>query len=450
MNDPSYRSVLQAGSRLHEYRVEAVLGIGGFGVTYRAWDSNLQKHVALKEYFPADLAVRADGNADVAATGGERFQLGLRKFIGEARTLARFSHPNIVRVLRYFEANGTAYVVMDCEKGEPLNKVLRRCRRLDTAELERLLRPLLEGLSAVHAAGFLHRDIKPHNVLLRENGDPVLLDFGAAREALGGRALTSILTPGFAPLEQYSAGGEQGPWSDIYGLAAVLFCAMTAENPPDALARLQRDPVPAALDRVTKRYPPALIEAVRWGLALDQKARPRSIGQWRSAFTGVKPAAPRRTRSGLLKGAFAGMLGAGSVFAGALLLPLQEPSPPTAPAAVSRVVMPPVVLAPSAPAAVVPEPVAPEPAAPVSVAVHARPAIVSAPVRVDRPGKDGHGREVFRRTDRDADGYLTRAELAEAPWWLSNFSRIDLDGDQRLSFQETARFWRDIRSLAAR
>jgi serine/threonine protein kinase len=209
-----YRNALEMGATLSEYQLKSVLGVGGFGMTYLAWDANLEKQVAIKEYLPGDLALRAlDGSVVPVSTDHQYdYQWGLERFIIEARTLARFSHPHIVRVNRYFEANGTGYMVMDYEEGESLSQWLKRAPLPPETELRRILLPLLDGLAAVHAAQFLHRDIKPSNIFIRANGSPVLLDFGAARATGGGtRSLTAVLTPGYAPLEQYATDGKQGP-----------------------------------------------------------------------------------------------------------------------------------------------------------------------------------------------------------------------------------------------
>jgi serine/threonine protein kinase len=245
-----YCNALDLSTKLGEYQLKSVLGAGGFGMTYLAWDANLEKHVAIKEYLPGDLAVRAlDGSIVPVSTKHKfNYQWGLNAFIQEARTLARFSHPNIVRVNRYFEANGTGYMVMDYEEGESLNQLQKRSPQPPEDVLRRILLPLLDGLAAVHAAKFLHRDIKPSNIFIRANGTPVLLDFGAARATSGGtRTLTAVLTPGFAPLEQYAVEGKQGPWSDNYAMAGVMFRAVTNSSPPDAVSRLHGDTVPQRL-----------------------------------------------------------------------------------------------------------------------------------------------------------------------------------------------------------
>ncbi len=291
--DTTYRNALPLNSRLHEYRLESVLGAGGFGMTYLGWDSNLEKHVAIKEYLPGELAVRAlDGSVVPVNTEHEyNYKWGLERFIQEARTLAKFSHPNIVRVNRYFEANGTSYMVMDYEAGESLHQYLKRLPMPDEATLKKILLPILDGLQAVHHAGFLHRDIKPSNVFLRENGTPVLIDFGSSRLLAGrlSKSLTAIVSPGYAPLEQYSSDGNQGPWSDIYALAGVMYRAVTGENPPDAVKRMKSDGVPAALNAARTRYDERFLRAVEWGLKLDEKLRPQNVADWRELFSGRTP-----------------------------------------------------------------------------------------------------------------------------------------------------------------
>jgi serine/threonine protein kinase len=218
------------------------------------------------------------------------YRWGLERFLLEARTLARFSHPHIVRVLRYFEANATAYMVMDYEQGDPLKTVLQHDPQPAEAKLKALVAPLLDGLAAVHAAGFLHRDIKPDNIFVRADGRPVLIDFGAARQALGGetKSLTSILTPGYAPLEQYSGEGRQGPWTDLYAMGGVLYRAVADKNPPDAVTRIRGDEpatgVGAGLAAARGKYSESFLRAIEWALALDEKQRPQSVAQWKEAL----------------------------------------------------------------------------------------------------------------------------------------------------------------------
>ena len=287
MPAPHFRNALPMQSMLLEYRIEQVLGAGGFGITYRARDTNLDKDVAIKEYLPGELAMRTpDGKVVAQATTHEEgYKWGLDRFLMEARTLGKFSHANIVRVLRYFEANATAYVVMDYEQGEPLKTLLQLDPQPPEAKLKAWLGPLLEGLAAVHATGFLHRDIKPDNIFIRSDGRPVLIDFGAARQAMGGatKSLTSILTPGFAPLEQYSGDGKQGPWTDLYAMGGVLFRAVTDKNPPDAVSRIRGDSLGAGLAAARGKYSDPFLRAIEWALALDEKKRPQSVAQWKEA-----------------------------------------------------------------------------------------------------------------------------------------------------------------------
>jgi len=287
----TYHNALQTGSMLAEYRLEAVLGAGGFGMTYLGWDTHLEKHVAIKEYLPTDLAVRAlDGSVVPITTElKHNYQWGLDRFLLEARTLAKFSHPHIVRVNRYFESHGTGYMVMDYEKGQSLSQILKASPAPDEARLKSILMPLLDGLQQVHAAGFLHRDIKPANIFVRDNGSPVLIDFGASRQALGGatRSITAVLTPGYAPLEQYSSDGNQGPWTDIYAMAGVLYRAFANDNPPDAVSRLKSDAVPGALGALRGRVSEPMLRAMEWALTLEEKRRPQTVQEWKRVLEGA-------------------------------------------------------------------------------------------------------------------------------------------------------------------
>src|SRR4029450_12834805 len=228
---------LNPGTRLGDYRLDAVIGHGGFGITYRAFDTQLAKFVAIKEYLPVEFAVRGgDGNVVPRGTRfAEDFAWGRERFLDEARALARFRHLHIVPVLRYFEANDTAYTVMEFEDGKNVGELLRQPGgRLSPDDVRRLADGLVGGLSAVHAQGFLHRDIKPSNIIVRRDGIPVLIDFGAARQAMGERTrtMTGVLTPQYAPIEQYALDGKQGPWSDIYSAAAGLHRARGARSLP--------------------------------------------------------------------------------------------------------------------------------------------------------------------------------------------------------------------------
>ena len=228
-----------------------VLGVGGCGVTYLCEHTGLAVQVAVKEYLPNEIAVR-DGTEVHPKSVGDRegFEWGLGRFLEEARTLARFEHPNVVRVRDCFEANNTAYIVMDYEDGEPLDVLLRRHGTLTEAQLRRVILPVVDGLRQVHAAGFLHRDIKPANIFVRcSDESPVLLDFGSARQALGrrSRSVTAIASAGYSPQEQYESDGAQGAWTDIYALSALCYRAITGDVPMEATRAPK--PVAAHADR---------------------------------------------------------------------------------------------------------------------------------------------------------------------------------------------------------
>ncbi len=275
------RNALASGHLLGGYEIESVLGSGGFGITYRARELIIERMVAIKEYLPSDIAVRDHDTSSVHPTGSksvEDYEWGLSRFRQEAQTLVTFRHPNIVSVLHYFEANNTAYLVMEYERGDDLGTLLLRSGALSEAELRRIVVPLLDGLAHVHAAGFLPRDIKPDNIYVRDDGTPVLLDFGAARQAMGARshAMTNIVSMGYAPFEQYVSHSEQGPWSDIYGLGAMLYHAVTGKRPVEATARVRTDGIVPAVEAARGRYSTALLEAIDAALAVREEDRPQS------------------------------------------------------------------------------------------------------------------------------------------------------------------------------
>jgi len=296
-----YQHTLPAGTRIENYEVSGVLGVGGFGITYRARDGHLNCDVAIKEYLPADIAVRnADGlsvsvkSADDTVSYGH----GLSRFLDEARTLAMFREPNIVRVTRYLEAHGTAYFVMDYEEGEPLSQRLQRLVTLDEHACIALALPLLHGLRAVHVRNFLHRDIKPANIYLRRDDSPVLLDFGAAREAFGDRSshVTGMVTHGYAPFEQYSPNGKLGPWSDLYALGATLYHCVAGVPPPAATERIAamqdgaEDVVQKVLAQLASRFRPAFLDILRRMLAPQAAQRPRSTDEVLEVFEALQHA----------------------------------------------------------------------------------------------------------------------------------------------------------------
>ncbi len=294
MNDAQHhRLALPQGTRIQDFEFHRVLGHGGFGITYLGWNIALDIPVAIKEYLPADLATRESDLSVVpqSSQAASDFQWGLDRFIDKARILARFQHPNIVRVHHFFLAHSTAYIAMDYVEGETLSAFLNRKGTLTESELKAILFPLLDGLAVVHHADFLHRDIKPGNIIIRdEDASPVLLDFGAARQAIGAksRSVTSIVTPGYAPIEQYSSRGAQGPWTDIYALGGVCYRALTGEVPDDATDRVRRDPLTPVTERCRSQASLGFLSAIDHALQVDEPDRPQSIGEWRAEL-GTEP-----------------------------------------------------------------------------------------------------------------------------------------------------------------
>jgi len=236
-------------TELHNrYLIEAVIGHGGFGVTYLARDLRLDTRVAIKEFFPRQLATRGEGQIQVSIFTGDarkHFTYGLRKFLEEARSLAKFAdHPNIVTTLDFFEENGTAYMVMEYLEGATLKEYLEhQGGRIPPDTAKQIMMPVLDALKRVHNAGLLHRDISPDNIYLTNSGQVKLLDFGAARYFAGehSKSLSIILKPGYAPEEQYRSRGKQGAWTDVYAVAATFYRAIVGKTPPEALDRKEED-----------------------------------------------------------------------------------------------------------------------------------------------------------------------------------------------------------------
>lgn len=293
---PPPMSALPNGYALHEYRIEAMIGAGGFGLTYLAHDGNLNTKVAIKEYLPADFASRSEDQTVQPKSSAVQptFEWGLKRFLDESRTLASFRHPNIVRVMRFFQANQTAYMVMEFIAGKALNDWVKAHGTLNEAGLVSIALPLLDGLEVIHKSGYLHRDIKPPNIFIRDDGSPVLIDFGSARMNVDpNKELTSIVSPGFAPLEQYHANGKQGPWTDIYSFAGVLYWLVTGKKPVEAVGRVREDTQPAAAaiaDR--KQYGAEFLTAIDWALKPNEMDRPQTVGAFREALARGRAATP--------------------------------------------------------------------------------------------------------------------------------------------------------------
>ncbi len=298
----AYQQILPAETELiGEFRILAHLGSGGFANTYQAFETSLGREVAIKEYFPSDLAVRADTLQVEAKTPSDEkhFKWGLRRFIREAKTLAKFRHPSIVRVHRVFEENDTAYIVMEYVTGSNMEAWLHALgRSLTQAECDRLLTPLLDALEVVHSAGILHRDIKPANIYIRaEDSSPVLLDFGSARHAAAEQAGTTaaIVSKGYSPHEAYTTDTKkQGPWTDIYGLAATIYRALSGQAPPESTSRMLEDDYAssATLPATQAGYRSEFLEGIDAALKVMPTGRPQSISDWR---TQLFPTLPQTT-----------------------------------------------------------------------------------------------------------------------------------------------------------
>jgi len=282
-------NTLPVNTRLEEYVIQSVLGIGGFGITYLARDTRLGSLVALKEYFPHAYALRDSTNTIRPNSGGdtgdaENYRWGLQEFLKEARALAQFKHTNIVRVLRFLEANGTAYLAMEYEEGESLSAFLARHGGfLSEPLLLNVFLPVLNGLQAVHDAGLLHLDIKPDNIYLRRNGVPMLIDFGSARQrSNANRSQKVALTPGYAALEQYPGHGDLGPAADVYSMGATLYRCITGQEPVGArerengLKKLHIDPLVPATRFERPLYSRHIRECVDAALQLKAEDRPSS------------------------------------------------------------------------------------------------------------------------------------------------------------------------------
>jgi serine/threonine protein kinase len=295
---------LPVGHRLGELQIERVLGEGGFGIVYLAHDIQLGRHVALKEYMPGSMAGRGPGLSVALRSEHDRstFELGLRSFVNEARLLAQLDHPALVKVHRFWEERGTAYMVMPYYQGQTLRQWLRA--RLDGPEgpdeawLRALLEPLLDVLAYLHSQNIYHRDVSPENILLLADGRPVLLDFGAARLIVGDATqnLTAILKQGYAPVEQYaeSTATKQGAWTDLYALGAVLYFVVSGKAPTASVARLVNDDLPSAVQVGQGRYSSGLLGWIDACLAVRPEQRPPDVAAARrllrqSGETGDRP-----------------------------------------------------------------------------------------------------------------------------------------------------------------
>ena len=292
-----FKNTLSATTMLRQYRIDKVIGQGGFGITYLAFDTELQREVAIKECYPRDFVIR-DGTTVVSSSPNSvaDYNWALGKFMDEATTLAKFRHPGIVQVLQILkEENNTAYMVLEFVRGQSLDQWLKALPgRPSQAQLTALLTPILDALEAVHRENIAHRDIAPDNIFIRPNGDAVLLDFGAARMTVGqhSKTLNLVVKDGYSAPEQYYAEGRQGPWTDIYALAATLYRCIAGKRPVDAMARLdainngEPDPLTPLADTHSDDYSPEFLNAIAKGLSPQTKMRPQNIGEWREGLLG--------------------------------------------------------------------------------------------------------------------------------------------------------------------
>ncbi len=304
---------LPAGTRLENYRIVSTLAAGGFSIVYLAHDEK-DTPVVIKEYLPSTLALRSEPGAapKIAPADLARFRYGMKCFFEEGRALAGLSHPNVVRVLNFFRANETVYLVMRYERGRSLQKHIEsRKGMLDETWVRATFAQLLNGLREVHTSKLLHLDIKPANVYLRNDGSPLLIDFGAARQTLSaeGVKLPPTYTPGFAAPEQYARRAEVGPWTDIYSVGATVYSCFAGAAPQPAHLRLQKDALVPARHAWAESYSAVLLDIVDWCLRLDHLERPQSVFALQKALLGEKE--PERKGRAPLFGQIKGALGMG-------------------------------------------------------------------------------------------------------------------------------------------
>jgi serine/threonine protein kinase len=293
---PTHLLALPDGTELvGEFRITRVLGAGGFGITYLATETALAREVTIKEYFPLDYAARGASGvvAPRSRDSAKDYQWGLERFLEEAQTLARFNHPNIVRVYRCFRARDTGYMVLHFEEGGSFKAWLKGLQRAPRqSELDRIVAPLLDALEVVHSGNYLHRDIAPDNIIIRKDGAPVLIDFGSARGdmATHSKTVSALVKPGYSPYEQYATTtSNQGAWTDIYALGATLYHAISGRRPPDAPSRMVNDEYVCARDAALSSYRAGFLAAVDKALRLEIGERPQSIAQWRGPLLAPDP-----------------------------------------------------------------------------------------------------------------------------------------------------------------
>jgi TPR repeat protein/serine/threonine protein kinase len=293
---------LPSGARLAEFEIRGVLGLGGFGIVYLAFDHSLHRQVAIKEYLPGSLAHR-DGTRNIVPHSEqqrETFQAGLRSFIQEARLLAQFDHPALVKVYRFWEGNGTAYMATAYYEGVTLKQAYGDTRP-GQDDIVELIAPLLDAVEVMHRGKCYHRDIAPDNVMVQPGGMPVLLDFGAARRVIGEmtQALTVVLKSGYAPIEQYADDSTQaqGPWTDVYAVGAMIHWMIRGKSPPASVMRTMNDPYVPLASQAPTGFDDQFLRGVDRALAMRPDARPQTIAELRAALgmPAQQPATATRT-----------------------------------------------------------------------------------------------------------------------------------------------------------
>jgi serine/threonine protein kinase len=282
---------LAVGTRLQEFVVESVIGAGGFGIVYKANDTQLHRTVAIKEYMPSSMAARSEGSTISlrSAYHAQDFEAGKNSFISEARMLAKFKHKALIEVFRFWEQNGTAYMVTPFYEGQTLKQRLREVAVLpNEAALKEVLLPVLDALEHMHSEQVYHRDISPDNIMVLNDGKPILLDLGAARrmETENAQALTVLVKPGYAPIEQYAgdSGVQQGPWTDIYGWGASAYYALTGKPPPPSASRVMSDSIVKLASSNLPGYSQEFLAAIDAALAVRPDDRPQNVAALKAMF----------------------------------------------------------------------------------------------------------------------------------------------------------------------
>ncbi|HEX7053065.1 MAG TPA: serine/threonine-protein kinase [Burkholderiales bacterium] len=298
---PQLNTPLAEGTPLENYRIVRLLAAGGFSFVYLARDGN-DTPVVIKEYLPSTLPLRSKDGAAPQLEGADlaKYRYGMRCFLEEGRALAKLQHPNVVRVLSFFRANDTVYLVMRYEQGRSLQEHIKSLRAPpDEVWMRATFAQLLNGLREVHTHKLLHLDIKPANVYLREDDSPLLIDFGAARQTLSaeGMKLPPTYTPGYASPEHHRLREQLGPWSDIYSVGGTVYACLAAAAPQPADQRLKEDRLVPARRQWAGRYSSELLDIIDWCLRLDPLERPQSVLALQKALLGEKAPEPRRAAS---------------------------------------------------------------------------------------------------------------------------------------------------------